>query len=140
VNDTTIDLFKFDYPAFKINSSPFNDNIIKETSVNPQPIQKVEKVKPIPLQNYKVDTMTPIKVENAFKDIVVKNDVKPIVHNNPQKYEYHLDKYDVKDIAMKRLDIEYGYENEFSKIFEDFYENEYLKSFEEIENITNISQ
>jgi hypothetical protein len=83
--------------------------------------------------------MKPIQVENAFKEIVVKNDVKPIVHNNPQKYEYHLDKYDVKDIAMKRIDIEYGYENEFSKIFEDFYENEYMRSFEEIEDIdTNI--
>ena len=140
INDTTIDLFKFDVHPFKINTTPFNDHIIKETAVNPQPIQKVEKVKPIPLQNYKVDSMKPnIQVENAFKDIVVKNNVKPIVHQNPQKYEYHLDKYDVKDIAMKRLDIQYGYENEFSKVFEDFYENEYLKSFEEIEDIdTNI--
>ena len=33
---------------------------------------------------------------------------------------YHLNKYDVKDIAMKQLEIEGGGTNEFSRIRQDF--------------------
>jgi len=139
VNDLNIEMFKLDVPAFKPSVSSFNDKIFNQVTVNPIPIKKAE-AKPIPLQNYKVDNMKPIKIENAFGTTIVKSDVQPLVHKNPQKYQYLLNKYDVKDIAMKRLDIEHGYENEFSKIFEDFYVNDYLKSLEsiDVENIDAI--
>jgi hypothetical protein len=129
VNDLNIDLLKFDFPAFKPNVTSFHDNVITQATANPKPLPKPIP-KPIPLQNYKVENFKPIKIENAFGSTIVKSEVQPLVHKNPQKYEYLLNKYDVQDIAMKRLDIEHGYENEYSKIFEDFYNNQYLSSIE----------
>jgi hypothetical protein len=101
VNDLNIDLLKFDFPAFKPNVTSFHDNVITQATANPKPLPKPIP-KPIPLQNYKVENFKPIKIENAFGSTIV----------------------------MKRLDIEHGYENEYSKIFEDFYNNQYLSSIE----------
>jgi len=132
VNDLNIDMFNFKVSSFQPKITPFNDKIFKQVTIDPKANIKPVPEKPISMFNYKVESMKPIKVENAFGSNIVKSDVQPLQHKNPQKYEYLLDKYDVQDIAMKRLDIEYGNENEYSKIFEDFYQNEYQKSLNEI--------
>jgi len=74
----------------------------------------------VPFSHFDVKNTKPIKIEKAFGDQIVKSDIQPFHHKNPQKYEYHLDKYDMKDIAMKRLEIENGGTNEFSRIYAEF--------------------
>ena len=88
----TPDLFKFNV---KTNSTMNGNNVLSTFFTSPHE-NNIPKEAPIPLQNYKVETMKPIKIENAFGSTIVKSDVQPLVHKNPQKYEYFLDKYDEK--------------------------------------------
>ena len=77
------------------------------------------------MQQYKVESFNPIKVERAFGDIVVNNgDIEAPKFPNPQYYQYNLDKYSLTDIAMKRLDETNDIARQFQTSKEVFFEND----------------
>jgi hypothetical protein len=108
------DFFNFDKPAFKQNKSVVVDPFIKKNVIEPKqaPIQKATRV---PFQNFKVDNMKPIPIENPFKMITNGKDIQPLQHVNPQYYQYKLYKKSLADIAFDHMDAEQGEETELSK-------------------------
>jgi hypothetical protein len=123
VDNLAIPLFDFNVTANKLSNG---DNILTTMFKNITG-NKIAQESKVPFSHFKVESTKPIQIEKAFGDNVIQKEVEPFHHKNPQKYEYHLNKYDVKDIAMKRLEIEGGGTNEYSRIENDFY-NQYLRS------------
>jgi hypothetical protein len=106
---------------FNFNTQPFgiaNGNLPEFNALMKNPTaEAIPQSKPIEMQNYKVKTMEPIKIEKAFGDIVTSKEVEPVSHKNPDYYQYKLNKYDLTDLAMKTLDTEQGELNDINSIF-----------------------
>ena len=108
-----------DYGSVVPHKIANGENLLNSIVKNKDAFKTAEKLK-VPLSHFDVKQNKPIQIEKAFGDMITTSDVQPYQHKNPQKYQYHLNKYDIKDIAMKRLEIEGGGTNEFSRIYKDF--------------------
>ena len=64
--------FNFDTPPFK-KSKEVEEPFIKQNIKNPK-AEPLKKAAPVPLQNYKVNNMKPIAIENPFK--MITNEIK----------------------------------------------------------------
>ena len=111
-----VKMFQFHIGSFDESSGSMPE--FKQLIKNPAP-EPISKSEPVKMQQYKVESFNPIKVERAFGDIVVNNgDIEAPKFPNPQYYQYNLDKYSLTDIAMKRLDVEMGETNDIARQFQ----------------------
>jgi hypothetical protein len=135
--------FNFDVKAFPQNKKveiPFIKKNMKEPNKEP-----IKKAAPIALQNFKVDKMKSIPIENPFQE-VTKN-IEPLQHKNPQYYQFKLYKNSLQDIAFKHMDEEIsGEPSDITRALQDFWEfydkklhDEYDKDVDDIENIETIT-
>ena len=114
-----------DHPFFNFDTTPFTKSkevevpFIKQNIKDPR-TESMKKVAPIPLQNYKVDTMKAIAIENPFKMMTNNKEIEPLKHVNPQYYQYKLYKNSLQDIALAHMDAEAGEETEYTKAFGEF--------------------
>ena len=98
---------------FIANSKPFaiskkvpETKLLKEMSVNPSPKQ-IAKPVVIKEQNFKVEKVQPITVENPFKNVLTNgSDIQPLQHRNPDYYKYKINKYNLSDYAQMHEDHE----------------------------------
>jgi hypothetical protein len=127
----THDLMKFHDVKANIKDG---NNVLSNFFKTPHEMN-IPKESPVPLQNYKVDTMKPIKIENAFSNMIVKSDVQPFNHKNPQIYEYKLDKYDVKDLAIKQWEISEGQTNDLSRLRAN---REFMRQYNDQQSVIDI--
>ena len=118
-----------DYGSVVPHKIASGENLLNSIVKNKDAFKTAKKLK-VPFSHFDVKQNKPIQIEKAFGDMITTSDVQPYQHKNPQKYQYHLNKYDIKDIAMKRLEIEGGGTNEFSRIYKDFSEM-YERQFED---------
>jgi len=119
VNQMDIPLFHMTASALKSKAtsvSYFDDNFHNPKAF---PLKNSTTVE---LTDYKVGSTSEVSVGNIFSDLIIHGkEIEPLHHKNPQKYQYHLDKNDIQDIAFKRLEFNNNYSNEYTKMFNEFY-------------------
>ena len=121
---------------FVANSKPFaiskkvpETKILKEMSVDPKP-EQIAKPVVIKEQNFKVEKVEPIKVQNPFLFVTNGEDIQPQIHRNPDYYKYKINKYNLSDYAMMHQDHENGEDTALGKVIGSNAE-EFMKLYEE---------